>query len=372
MNLVKQRKSSKSIQKGALVVLLILSVISSLFFVNHNASFYDETIAEVTQTKLLQKEQVTDEFQNRDTIYHQELTAKILNGNEKGRIIQLQHTYTASGGFDDAYHEGNKLFVKKNAENQFDITGMKRDHLLLGVVWILILILIFIGRKQGVLSLLSLVINMGIIAWIIQSYTNWDDYLIPLCMLGCVLFTVISLTLVNGWNEKTFTAILATLVGTFISFGIAVFVLWLTKENGMRYEELQFITRPYKTLFFAGLLVASLGAVMDIAITMSSSLFGLYEKNPHISIKQLAKSGREIGKDIMGPMTNILFFVYVSGSIPMMVLFFKNHATFTYTLSTNLTLEIVRALVGGIGIVLTIPISLFIVLFFIKRKQVKQ
>lgn len=55
MNLVKQRKSSKSIQKGALVVLLILSVISSLFFVNHNASFYDETIAEVTQTKLLQK-----------------------------------------------------------------------------------------------------------------------------------------------------------------------------------------------------------------------------------------------------------------------------------------------------------------------------
>lgn len=372
MNLVKQRKSSKSIKKGTLLVLLVVVAVSSLFFVNHNASFYDETIAQVTHANIIQKEQVTDEFQNQDMVYEQVLTAEILNGAAQGQNIQLTNTYTASGGFDDAYGEGALLFVKKNAENQFDITGMKRDHLLLGIIWLLIFILIAVGRKQGILSLVSLVINMAIIAWIIQSYTKWDDYLIPLCMIGCVLFTVISLTLVNGWNEKTFAAILATLVGTFVSFSIAVFVLWLTKENGMRYEELQFITRPYKTLFFAGLLVASLGAVMDIAITMSSSLFNLYEKNPHISLKQLAKSGREIGKDIMGPMTNILFFVYVSGSIPMMMLYFKNHATFTYTLSTNLTLEIVRALVGGIGIVLTIPISLFIVLYFIKRKQVKQ
>ena len=61
--------------------------------------------------------------------------------------------------------------------------------------------------------------------------------------------------------------------------------MWLTSENGLRYEEMQFLTRPYRMVFMAGLFVGSLGAVMDVAITMSSSIFGLYEKNNNISSK---------------------------------------------------------------------------------------
>nr|WP_328823057.1 YibE/F family protein [Niallia alba] len=91
----------------------------------------------------------------------------------------------------------------------------------------------------------------------------------------------------------------STLLGTFISLFMTYFVLWLTSEKGLRYEELQFITRPYKLVFLAGLFLGSLGAVMDVAITMSSSIFGLYEKNNNISVKALIKSGREIGKDII-------------------------------------------------------------------------
>ena len=63
---------------------------------------------------------------------------------------------------------------------------------------------------------------------------------------------------------------------------------------------------------------------MDVAITMSTSIFGLYEKNNDIPVKALKTSGMEIGKDIMGTMTNILFFAYISGSIPMLILYFKN------------------------------------------------
>lgn len=115
--------------------------------------------------------------------------------------------------------------------------------------------------------------------------------------------------------------------------------------------------------------IGSLGAVMDVAITMSSSIFGLYEKDPSISIKELTKSGLEIGKDIMGTMTNILFFAYVSGSIPTLLLYFKNASPFGYTLQINLSLELVRALAGGIGIVLTIPIGLYTAILFIKRRK---
>jgi uncharacterized membrane protein len=122
----------------------------------------------------------------------------------------------------------------------------------------------------------------------------------------------------------------------------------------------------------AGLFIGSLGAVMDVAITMSSSIFGLYEKDHNISVKALKTSGMEIGKDIMGTMTNILFFVYISGSIPMLILYLKNNSPLIFTLSMNLSLEMARALAGGIGIVMTIPIGLYTTIFFVNRKRARR
>jgi uncharacterized membrane protein len=191
------------------------------------------------------------------------------------------------------------------------------------------------------------------------------------CSISAILFTVISLLLVNGFNEKTYAAIVATLLATFLSLIITYAVMRLTAEEGLRYEEMQFLTRPYKMVFMAGVLIGSLGAVMDVAITMSSSIFGLYEKNNNISIKSLKASGMEIGKDVMGTMTNILFFAYISGSIPMLILYMKNGSPLGYTLSMNLSLELARALAGGIGIVLTIPIGLYISIFLVNRKKAR-
>lgn len=108
---------------------------------------------------------------------------------------------------------------------------------------------------------------------------------------------------------------------------------------------------------------------MDVAITMFSSIFELYEKDNNIRDQALKTSGLDIGKDIMGTMTSILFFVYISGSLPMLILYLKNAAPLGFTLSLNLSLEIARALAGGIGIVLTIPIGLYTAIFFIRRKR---
>lgn len=76
----------------------------------------------------------------------------------------------------------------------------------------------------------------------------------------------------------------------FFSLFIAHLAMWLTSENGLHYEEMQFLTRPYYLVFMAGLFIGSLGAVMDVAITMSSSIFELYERNHGISMKSLKKS----------------------------------------------------------------------------------
>jgi uncharacterized membrane protein len=184
-----------------------------------------------------------------------------------------------------------------------------------------------------------------------------------------IVFTVFSLLLVGGFNQKTFTAIISTITGTFLTLIIAYVVMKLTNEKGVRYEEMQFLTHPPHEIFMAEILVGCLGAVMDVCITISSSVYELSEKNPNISRKALMDSGMEIGKDIMGTMTNVLFFAYVSGAIPMLLVYLKNGFQTGYSFNMNLSLELIRALTGSIGIVLAIPLSLFTSVFIQQRHR---
>lgn len=363
-------------QRVALILLVCL-VIGSMVFVHFNHSFYEQDIAQIIKSTTKSTTYTEDMFQNEDVLVSQLLIAELKNGDYKGERIELHNDYSYSQAFDQKYEIGTEVFVRLSENPQTNLTGIidgvKRDKYLMMIAWILVLVLLAVGKKQGFFSIISLIINIGILTLAVDLYTtSQNQSLLWICGICIVLFTVTSLLLVNGINEKTFAAIIATLIGTFLSLAITFITLKITGENGLRYEELQFLTRPYKTVFMAGLFIGSLGAVMDVAITMSSSLFGLYEENPDISLKALRKSGMEIGKDIMGTMTNILFFAYISGSIPMLLLYFKNASAFGYTLSLNLSLELVRALAGGIGIVITIPIGLYTALFFIQRKKVNQ
>lgn len=359
-------------------LLLLLAFVASLIFVTNNYSFYDRPIAEVTQAETTDSTEVIDLYDNKDRLFTQQITAELKNGDHKGQLIHLSNEFSRSKAYDQEFKIGQKLFVSIDEYNgkQTLLTGtikdLKRDTYVLIAAWIFAIIVLIVGRKQGFFSLISLVVNAVILSYALDLYLDQPDRnLIGICSIAVILFTVISLLLANGFNEKTYAAIIATLLGTFLSLFISYLVIWLTSEEGLRYEELQFITRPYQMVFMAGLFLGSLGAVMDVAITMSSSIFGLYEQNHNIAVKALKKSGMEIGKDIMGTMTNILFFAYISGSIPMLILYLKNHSPLGYTLSMNLSLELARALAGGIGIVITIPIGLFITIYFINRKRAK-
>ncbi|WP_394139481.1 YibE/F family protein [Cytobacillus oceanisediminis] len=361
-----------------LYIFLAFCIAASVMFVNHNESFYDRPIAEVMEVDLVHSEEVTDIYDNEDRLYEQHLKAELKNGEKIGQLIHLKNQYSASKAYDQEFHEGQKLFVSisKNKEDGTGLTGtiidLKRDHYILIVGWIFILILLLVGKKQGLFSIISLAVNALLLSYALDVYLdNPETSLLLICSVAVILFTILSLLLVNGFNEKTYAAIAATLLATFISLLVTYLVIWVTSGKGLRYEELQFITRPYQMVFLAGLFIGSLGAVMDVAITMSSSLFSLYEKNHNIPVKALKRSGMEVGKDIMGTMTNILFFAYISGSIPMLILYIKNDSPLGFTLSMNLSLELARALAGGIGIVLTIPIGLYISIFFINRKKAR-
>ncbi|WP_458355040.1 YibE/F family protein [Peribacillus frigoritolerans] len=376
MNVIVNKFKKMGYKHVSLYTFIALCFVVSVFFVHHNYSFYEQPIAKVIKTNLENTTELNDMYENKDRLYTQSIIAEIQNGKEKGKLIHLKNEYSSSGAFDQEYRVGNDLFVsidtktKENSELTGTIKDVKRDKFVLIVAWVFIFTLLIVGKKQGLLSIISLAVNAILLSYALDFYLNTSNIgLVLICSISIILFTVFSLLLVNGFNEKTYAAVIATLLGTFLSLFIAYLVMWLTSEKGLRYEEMQFITRPYKMVFMAGLFIGSLGAVMDIAITMSSSIFGLYEKNNEISVKALKTSGLEIGKDIMGTMTNILFFAYISGSIPMIILYLNNESALGFTLSMNLTLELARALAGGIGIVLTIPIGLYVSIFFINRKR---
>ncbi|MEC0406217.1 YibE/F family protein [Bacillus velezensis] len=376
MKITGKIRNSMTYKKKLFYAITALCFIGSLIFVNYNASFYERPIAKVTKTTLEHQSDVQDMHKNKDRIFNQTITAKLENGSRKGQLIHLSNQYSSSGANDQKYSIGDEVFVsidKGNTSNK-DISGSiidkKRDKQLLLIAWIFIFTLLIVGKKQGFFSIISLIFNAVLLSFALDLYRKHQNIgLIFICGICILIFTVISLLLVSGFHAKTYAAIAATLAGTFVSLLITYLVMTAAGEKGLRYEEMQYLTRPYHTVFMAGVFIGSLGAVMDVAITMTSSVFGLYEENKSISLQALKRSGMEIGKDIMGAMTNILFFAYISGSIPMMLLYLKNDSPIGFTLSMNISLEIARALAGGIGIVLTIPASLYASIFFIKRKK---
>ncbi|KAA3424645.1 YibE/F family protein, partial [Streptococcus pneumoniae] len=99
------------------------------------------------------------------------------------------------------------------------------------------------------------------------------------------------------------------------SLGMTELLIQFTGGNGIKYETMSFLTLPPKDVFMSSVLIGTLGAVMDVAITISSGMYEILQRTPHISMARWALAGRHIGQDIMGTMTNILLFSYLSGSL---------------------------------------------------------
>ena len=355
-----------------LAVALIIVSVCFIIFTKNNARLYDQTIARVIEEKTIASEEIVDAYRNEDRMTTQLLRLKILNGPDQNKELTTENQYTTSGAYDHHYKVGHDIFIA-NANDGIELLDVKRDHYFVIISAVFVLTLFLVGNKQGLYSVISLLVNALVISLALDFYIAYSSIsLVLICAVSVLFLATFSLLLVNGRNEKTYTAIIATLIGTTLSLAIAFIVIKLLNAQGIYYEEMQFLSRPYEMVFLASLFVGSLGAVMDIAITMTASIFEIYEKNNQISISALKKSGKNVGQDVMGTMANILFFVYVSGSIPMLVLYLKNGAPLNFALSMNLSLELARALVGGIGVVLTIPIGLYTALFFVRRKQVQK
>ena len=366
MNIIKNKKFI------IIYSLLIIVSLGIVIFTYNNHKYYKDTIAIVidTKDKYITTEEVT--FGYKEDLYKEEIKAKILNGKYKGQIVKIDNEYHKGEAYDQKFKKGDELFVslyiKDNKIKSASINGYKRDKYVVLIIALFILIIVLIGHLKGFLSFISVILNIVIFGFLVHLNAVKSANLVLLSFLGAIIFSIVCLLLVSGFNKKSLAAIISSILGIILIAIISLVVIKITNYEGIRFEQMELLTRPYEEIFISELILGGLGAIMDISISISSSLNELIEKNKRISIKALTKSGFNIGQDIMGTMINVLFFTYVCTGIANLTIYFRNGITIGHLMSEYISLEITRALTGAIGIVITIPIAIFTSLFIYKRR----
>ena len=305
---------------------------------------------------------------------YQHLKIKILNGKHAGEIYTVRNTIELAIPYKLIFKLYERMILQLDENEQGKITNLKiyeraRDTKVYLLVAIFAAMLVLVGRSNGIKALITLGITVGLVfgvflPCIIRGLSPM------LSALGvCSVSTVLTLFIVGGNNKKTYTAVLSTIGGVIVAGLFAFIAGKLLALSGLGNEDAQmlaFIPQhraiDYQGLLFAGIMIGALGAVMDVAMSISSAMWEIIAVSPAIPQKQLMQSGMNIGRDIIGSMSNTLILAYVSTSIPVLLLFILFSNGFTEIINLELlAAEVLRAVAGSIGLICTIPLTVQLV-----------
>lgn len=335
-----------------------------VFFAFHNSFLYSTSVgivtkAETSETGAAANHNSLSENASEPT-YTQKLTVKILNGSNKGRRVRINNSFGYSRIDTTKYRKGDRVFLNIKGEKKItsvSITGIKRDQYMVMLTAILVFLIIVLGKRRGIFALISIGVNIAVFYYAVTRYEAGED-LLQLCIVMIAVFTVVTVLLVNGINRRSFVAIIAALITSALT--MMIFFAAMNYGAEIDYAALDYAAggQDLERIFIASIAIAGLGAMMDVAVSITSALNELIAKNPDIGIGSLLRSGRELGYDIMGTMINVLLFTYVCGLFPIMIIKMQNDVRLFTIIRLQIPFEICRFLIGGIGIVLAIPVSI--------------
>ena len=354
------------------IKLILLFIVSFLIiiFVYNDSFLYKTPILKVkhVDTKLKNIDY------NNEKNYEQIITGTILNGKYVGNSIKFTNNYAKSLVVGDKIEKNDELFVKLSLDGKTvsKIENVKRDKYIVILLVIFLDLIILIAGKKGIKTLVSLFSNVAITACAIMAFKQ--NYLsinmLALYSIVSILFIIVSLFITNGKSKKTLAAIISSILSLMLSFGLSFILVNIFKTSlniwSMEYIE---VVHDYFNFFYVCILLCGLGAIMDIAITISSSLNELISKDPDIDRKSLLNSGKIISKDIVGTMINVMLFTCYTSVIPTVLLAVKNAVPLASALDIYANIELTIVLCNCIGIVLTIPISLYISILILHKNK---
>lgn len=314
----------------------------------------------------------------------QRVRVRLDNGAYAGRVIDAR--YARSIGFSDKYLSpalrlGDQVMLILGEEEgvlMADVADVIRERHLLWLAIAFVAGLVLIGGAKGLKTVLTLGLTvLSVFYLLIPAILKGADPIVVTIGI-CIGVTMLTLVLVTGVGKKTLAAVIGTTVGV-VSAGLIARAVGLAASlTGMGDEESQMLMyipgdlrMDFQGLLFAGILLGALGAAMDVAVSMSSSMFELKEHNPGLPPRGLLKAGMNVGRDIMGTMANTLILAYTGGSLHLLLLMAAFDMPFLDMVNRDLLAsEIVRALAGSIGLLLTIPATALAVTALTERDPV--
>ena len=380
---IKELKENKIV-----IIVILLTMIVSLLFNNYlkkdysrvnndTTDFVKGEVVEVTSSSIEYDEEL------KINLGKQVVKVEILAGKNKGKTVTMDNYLTAAHNIE--VKVGTKVIISADEPDGIDAyyTVYNFDRSLGMIIFTLILFMavITIGKGKGVKSIIGLSYTLYLVIFFLLP-TVFSGYPPVFMSVICVILsTIVTLMLLNGRSKKTYGAIISTILGVVLSAGCFYLMSLILSINGFSSDEaesLVLITRAtnlqIKEILFAGILISSLGAIMDVGMSIVSSLYEVYHHQPNLTRKELFNSGIEIGKDMIGTMTNTLILAFTgSAFISLLVLFSYNVDTLQLLNSNYIAIEFAQGIAGTLGIVLTVPIASFIAtMILIKNNEYEE
>ena len=319
------------------------------------------------------------DYSSEEFVGIQKVTAVVTHGEHKGKTCELENPNSyhigAYGG------EGTRIVALVRMTEDGTLTGTVYNHDRTPMVYLLIglfaLATVLVGGKKGFATLYALAFTF---LCVICMY-------IPLLYMGCngilaailtsVTILAASIYILNGWSVKTLCAILGTTLGVAVSGLFAMVIGRAFHLSGFNMDEVESLVyiSNYSDLkigdiLYAGVLISSLGAVMDVSVSIVAALEEIRLHSPDISRKELFASGMRVGKDMIGTMSNTLILAYTGSATGIMMNAYANDMPYLRLMSYNsVVIEILCGLCGTIGVILTVPLQTLITVLIFGRKK---
>lgn len=322
-------------------------------------------VAEVTD--ILEDTAEVQDWTEGRRIGQQELEIEVLTGPWKGAVLETPNYLTIYTNVDARV--GTRIIVRLDADEQgqpyvLSIPNYNRVPMLLGLMAVFAGLLVLIGRRKGVMALIGLVYTLACLWFILvpMILRGADPVLVTVVIVA--LTTAASLLLLTGLSRKTLCATLGCVGGVAAAGLFAAAAGTISPINGFNLPEAEELVLraadqglQIRGLFVSGILVASLGAVMDVAMSIASACWELRQVDPKLPRTALFRSGMNIGRDAMGTMANTLILAFAGSSLNTLLLC----QVYDYPLiqifnADAIAVEMIRGVAGSIGILLTVPL----------------
>ena len=309
-----------------------------------------------------------------DSIYFE---AIITEGNLKGEIVNASQSLISFyyGVQKEVFTGASVLLINSNDKWYFN--GYYRINKIIVLIIIFSLCLLIFGGKKGFNTILSLGFTCtAIFAVFIPAILSGKNIYL-MSILVCVYTMIMTPLIVMGYNKKSFAAIAGCTGGVMIAGIITIIMDKLLYLTGVVDEHSRYLINlpgdvnlDLKAIIFAGIIIGAMGAVMDVAISIASSLWEVKEKAKIIKFKELFRSGITIGRDIMGSMADTLILAYIGSSLTVvLVLSVFSGSMLGLFNSEMISVEILQALAGSFGILFAMPLTALFCSFIYLREK---